>query len=148
MDRGVSSERRRVPEGRRRLVAAILLFNAYGIGRRILHLLKFESLNSIDHLLLSCGIGLGSLGLLGLFFSVLRIANETILTIVQFALALFFLFGTDLKNLSIDLKTLSSQLNLSFSQYSLFTKLVFVAFLTFSFLLTLVPPFEAFDALL
>ena len=130
------------------IVAAILLYNAYGIGRRILHLLKFESQDAIDHLLLSSGIGLGSLGLFGLFFSVLQLANETILTIVQIALAVFLLFRNDLKYLRIDLHALSASFNLSLSQFSLFTKLALFALLTFSFLLTLVPPFEAFDALL
>ena len=130
------------------LVAIILLYNFYGIGNRILHSFKFDTQDTIAHLLLSCGIGLGSLGLLGLLFSVLQLANETILTIFQIALAVFFLFRNDFKNLRADLKSIASQLNLSFSPYSLFTKLALFSLLTFSFLLTLVPPFEAFDALL
>jgi len=129
------------------LVAVILLFNAYGVGRRVLHAVKFEMQDSIDHLLLSWGIGLGSLGLLGLFFSAIQLANKDILTVFQIALAVFFIFRNDLKSLRAELNSLASNLNLSFSQYNLFTKLALILPVAFSFLLTLVPPFEAFDAL-
>ena len=129
------------------IVAVLLIFNAYGIGRRVLNLLGFESHELFDHLLLSWGIGLGSLGLLGLFFSAVQLANERILTIFQIALAIFFIFRNDVKNLRADLNSLASNLNLSFSQYGLFTKIAIILPIIFSFLLTLVPPFEAFDAL-
>jgi len=130
------------------LVAAILLFNAYGIGKRALHLLKFEEQDSIDRLLLSLGIGLGSLGLLGLIFSVIQLADEKLLTFVQLSLAVFFLFRDDLKSLRADIDALGSNLNRLFSQCGLFRRLALILPLTFSFLLTFVSPFEAFDALL
>lgn len=129
------------------IVAAILLFNAYGIGNRILRLIRFEISDRVDHLLLSLGIGLGALGLLGLFFSAMQLARENILTIFQIALAMVFLLTSDLKGLRAGMDALASNLHLSFSQYGRFTKLVLIATLTFSFLLTLAPPFEAFDAL-
>jgi hypothetical protein len=130
------------------LVAVILLFNSYGLGKRILTLFKFETQDLVDHLLLSVGLGLGSLGLLGLFISVIQLANTKILTVVQIILILVFLFRNDLKNLRTELSSLVQSLNLSFSQYNIFSKLSLFLLLTFSFLLTLVPPFEAFDALL
>jgi hypothetical protein len=130
------------------LVAAILLFNAYGLGRRILHGLRFDDSDPVDRLLLGSGTGLGALGLLGLFFSVSHLATGTILTIVQIVLAVFFLFRNDFTNLIADLRTLGADLNLSLSQYPKFTKLVLGLTALLSFLLTLVPPFEAFDALL
>ena len=129
------------------LVAAVLLFNAYGIGKRILSVFKFEFQNSIDHLLFSFGIGLGSLGLLGLFFSAVQLARENILTTFQIALAILLLLRNDVKDLRAGLNTLASSLHLSFSQYGLPTKLALVLLPGFSFLLTLTPPFEAFDAL-
>ena len=129
------------------LVAAILLFNAYGIGRRVLDPLRFTVQDSVDHFLLSGGIGLGLLGLLGLLFSALQLANRNILTAFQVALVIFFLFRNDLQKLRTHLNVLTSSLNLSFSQYSLFTKIAVLLPLTYSFLLTFVPPFEAFDAL-
>lgn len=130
------------------LVAAILLFNSYGLGKRVLSLFKFETRDLIEHLLLSCGIGLGSLGLLGLFMSVIQLANKGILGTVQILLALFFVFKNDFKSLRIRIHALISDLRISLSQYSLFTKLILSLLLTFSFLLTLVPPFEAFDVLI
>lgn len=130
------------------LVAVILLFNSYGLGRRILALLKFERRDGVDHILLSLGLGLGSLGLLGLFFSVIQLANGPVLTGVQFLLAAFFLFRGDIKNLRADFHVLTSQFYFSLSQYSALTKIAIGLTVLLSFLLTLVPPFEAFDALL
>jgi hypothetical protein len=129
-------------------VAGLLFFNSYGIGKRILKIFKIGTQDVIDQLLLSLGIGLGSLGLMGLLFSVLQLADEKILTLFQFALAVFFLFKKDLKSLLTNIHSLVFNLNQSFSRYSIFTKLALLLSVLFSFLLTLVPPFEAFDALL
>lgn len=129
------------------LVAAILLFNSYGLGKRILRLFKFDSQEAVDHVLLSLGTGLGALGLLGLCLSTIQLAQTQILTLLQFSLAIFFLLRNDLQNIRSELNSLRSNLHLAFNQYNLFTKLTLFSLLTFSFLLTLVPPFEAFDAL-
>ncbi|MDQ3005351.1 MAG: hypothetical protein M3R47_08210 [Chloroflexota bacterium] len=130
------------------LVAALLLFNSYGLGVRSLNLLGLKSVDTVDRLLLSFGIGLGCLGLLGLGFSAAQLAIASLLTIFQIALAIFFISRYDAGKLRADLKALFTNLNLSFSQYGLFTKLAILLPWIFSFLLTLVPPFEAFDALL
>lgn len=129
------------------LVAGLLLFNSYGLGKRTLRLFKFESQEPIDHLLLSLGIGLGVLGLLGLFVSVIQLAHKEILTLLQFSLLIFFLLKNDIQHIRTDFNSLLSRLNLTFSQYNPFTQLTLFSLLTFSFFLTLVPPFEAFDAL-
>ena len=129
------------------LVAMLMLFNAYGIGSRILRTIKFDKSEVIDHLLLSLGIGLGGLGLLGLAFSAVQLANTTLLTAFQFALGAFFTSMGDAKNLRCDLSSFSSYWRSSFSQYNLFSKLAVILPLLYSFLLTLTPPFEAFDAL-
>jgi hypothetical protein len=129
------------------LVTAIILFNAYGSGKRILHLFKFEAQDSIEFLLLSLGVGLGTLALLGLFFSTIQLARTKILTIFQVGLAIYYVFRNDFKTLRVQVQALASKLNLSFSQYSFAAKISFFLLLAFSFLLTLVPPFEAFDAL-
>lgn len=129
------------------LVAVILLLNAYGLGKRILQRFKVQSQDPIDHLLLSVGIGLGVLGLLGLLISALQLAHKNTLTLIQIVLAVFFILRNDLKALVLEVASLRSNLNLSFSQYNLVTKLAILLPFTFSFLLTLVPPFEAFDAL-
>ena len=130
------------------LVAALLLFNAYGLGSRSLHFFRFDLQPSEERLLLAVGVGLGVLGMLGLFFAVLQLAQALILTTAQIIFALFFFVRGDVRKLSADFMTLASQVHLSFSQYSTFTKVAIGLTALLSFLLTLVPPFEAFDALL
>jgi len=130
------------------IVAALLLFNAYGFGTRLLHWWGLKSIDAVDRLLLGAGIGLGVLGLLGLGFSAAQLASETTLSTFQIGLALFFVFRNDVQKLRGDLKALAANWNLSSSQYSLLSKLAVILPFAFSVLLTLVPPFEAFDALL
>ena len=129
-------------------ISLLLLFNSYGMGRRILSFLGLNSTAAIDRLLLGCGIGLGSLGLLGLGFSAVQIVRAQILMGIQLGLTSFFILSNDPVELKNDIKALAASLNLSFSQYNLFAKLAISLPFIFSFLLTLVPPFEAFDALL
>jgi hypothetical protein len=130
------------------LVVTLLLFNSYGIGIRVLKVLGLKSIEEVDRLLLSCGMGLGALGLLGLGFSAAQIVRVQILTGIQLGLTAYFILINDSDELKSDLKALAANLNISFSQHSLFAKLAIILPLLFSFLLTLVPPFEAFDALL
>lgn len=130
------------------IVAAFLIFNAYGLGTRTLYRLGLKSIDAVERLLLGCGIGLGSLGLLGLGFSAVQLARAPVLIFFLIGLTVFFILKSDLRKLFDDLQALTAIWNLSFSQYSLFAKIAIILPLFFSFLLTLVPPFEAFDALL
>ena len=130
------------------LVAALLLFNAYGIGKRILFWLGLNFLDEVDQLLLSFGAGLGGLGLLGLLLSVAQLARGPIFFFLLLFLTIFFVLNKNLGNLRADFKAFSAYWNLSFNQYNLLSKIALFLILTFSFLLTLVPEFEAFDALL
>jgi hypothetical protein len=130
------------------IVAALLLFNAYGLGKRILRWVGLNSIDAVDRLLLGCGIGLGALGLLGLGFSAAQLARVPILFLFVIGLTAFFALKSDLQNIHADLNAFATHWNLSFSQFSLFSKIVIILPFIFSFLLTLVPQFEAFDALL
>lgn len=129
-------------------VAALLLFNAYSLGTRILSWLGPAATEHVDRLLLALGIGLGVLGFLGLIFSATQLARVPVFFSVLFGSTLIFVMSKDLEKLLTDLKSFATYWNLSFSQYNLFSKLALFLLFTFSFLLTLVPPFEAFDALL
>src|SRR6185503_16910877 len=129
------------------IVAALLLFNAYGLGTRILQRLVLTSIDAVDHLLLGLGIGLGVLGLLGLAFSAGQIARAPVFLLFLIGLTTFFVLKNDLQKLRDDVKAFAANWNLSFSQYSLPTKFAILLPFLFSFLMTLVPPFEAFDAL-
>jgi dolichyl-phosphate-mannose-protein mannosyltransferase len=128
-------------------VAGLLTFNAYGFGARILQSVGLNSIDPVDRLLLGCGIGLGALGLLGLAFSAAQIARAPILLLFLVGATAFFGLRGDAQKLGADLRALAASWNLSFSQYSRFTKFAILLPFFFSFLLTLVPPFEAFDAL-
>lgn len=130
------------------LVAALLLFNAYAIGTSVLSWLGLNAIHAIERLLLGCGLGLGMLGLLGLAFSAAQLANEILLSAFQIGIAIFFFFKNYAAELKEDIKALIANWNLSFSQYGAYTKVAIVLPILSSFLLTLVPPFEAFDALL
>jgi 4-amino-4-deoxy-L-arabinose transferase-like glycosyltransferase len=130
------------------MIAALLLFSAYGIGTRLLSWLGLKSIDEVDRLLLGCGIGLGGLGLLGLGLSAAQLARVPVFSFLFAFLTAFFVFSKDLQKLRVDLKAFATQWILSFSQFNLFSKIVIVLPFLFSFLLTLVPQFEAFDTLL
>jgi hypothetical protein len=130
------------------IIAALLLFNAYGIGTRILSWLGLKSIDEVDRLLLGCGMGLGGLGLLGLGLSAAQIARAPVFSLFIAFLTAFFAFNKDLGKLRIDFKAFIIHWNLSFSQFNLFSKFVIILPFLFSLLLTLVPQFEAFDTLL
>lgn len=130
------------------IIAALLLFNAYGFGTRILSWSGLKSIDEVDRLLLGCGVGLGGLGLLGLGLSAAQIARVPVFYFLIAFLAAFFLLRKDLQKLFNDLKALVIHWNLSFNQFNLFSKVLILLPFLFSFLLTLVPQFEAFDALL
>jgi dolichyl-phosphate-mannose-protein mannosyltransferase len=130
------------------IIAALLLFNAYGIGTRILSWLGLKAFDEIERLLLGGGIGLGGLGLLGLGLSGAQIAKAPVFFFLIAFLTSFFVFNKDLGKILFDLKTFHTHWNLSFSQFNLFSKIIIILPFVFSFLLTLAPQFEAFDALL
>lgn len=130
------------------IVAALLLFNAYGIGRQILAWIGLTASDELERLLLGTGVGLGGLGLLGLIVSLLRIAHPPVFFLLLLVATVFFILNKDAARLRLDLAAFRAHLNLSFSRFGLLSKLAILLPFAFSFLLTLAPQFEAFDALL
>lgn len=129
------------------LAAALLLFNAYGIGTLCLRWADWNSNDSSVRLLLGIGIGLGCQGILGFFFSLLQLANPPVLTFAQFVIALSFVVTNAQAKLRRDLVDLAQNVNHHLSQFHPLAKLAIALPLAYSFLLTLAPQFEAFDAL-
>jgi hypothetical protein len=129
------------------LVAAVLLFNAYGTGTFCLDWAGWDPQDTSTRFLLGTGIGLGCLGILGLVVSALQLAHLPALMFMQFALALFLVFKNSHSKLRKDIAALTQDLNRYWSQIHLPVKIAVLLPLVFSFLLTLTPPFEAFDAL-
>ena len=105
------------------IIAALLLFNAYGMGTRILSWLGLTSIDEVDRLLLGGGIGLGGLGLLGLILAAAQVARAPLFSFLIAFLTAFFVFNKDLEKLGNDLKALATHWNLSFSQFNLFSKI-------------------------
>lgn len=130
------------------VVAALLLFNAYSVGRRVIFRLGLASMEPVDRLFLALGVGIGVLGLLGLLVSALQLARAPIFLLLLLASTIYFFLQGDVNALRAELSAFKAQWTLSLSQYNFFTKLALLLLLSLSFLLTLAPQFEAFDALL
>lgn len=129
------------------LVSALVLFNAYAIGKGSLRWAGWRENDPPFRLILSLGIGLGLLGILGLLFSLAQIANPSLLRFSLFLLTLLFLVAGSHRDLQWDSRELARELNLHVSGFRPLEKTAIPLLLFFSFALTLVPQFEAFDAL-
>lgn len=129
------------------LVSALLLFNAFAIGR---HSLRWAGWSADDpplRLILSLGIGLGLLAILGLFFSLAQLAAPRTLAISLCLLTLLFLITGSHRALFRDARELAHELNLHASGFKPLERSAVLLLLFLSFALTLAPQFEAFDAL-
>lgn len=129
------------------LVSALLLFNAYAMGRHSIRWAGWRADNPPLRLLLSLGIGLGLLGILGLFFSLVQLAAPRTLAVTLFLLTLLFLLTGSHRALQRDARELAHELNLHASGFRPLARFAVLLLLLFSFALTLAPQFEAFDAL-
>lgn len=131
------------------LITALLLFNAYALGKASLRWAGWRSDDDPPlRLLLSLGIGMGILGILGLLFSLVQIANPPLLRLSLFLLTLFFLLTGNHRVLQRDARELARELHLHASGLRPLERLALLLLLLFSFALSLAPQFEAFDALL
>ncbi|HLF72777.1 MAG TPA: glycosyltransferase family 39 protein [Anaerolineales bacterium] len=130
------------------IIAAFLLFNSYGLGTQVLFWLGLKSVDAVDRLPLGCGVGLGALGLLGLGVSAAQLASQAVFSFLLLISTTILLFNNAAGRLRADLGEFAAYWNLSFSQYSPLTRTAILLPFVFSFLLTLAPQFEAFDALL
>ncbi|MBI4760604.1 MAG: ArnT family glycosyltransferase [Chloroflexota bacterium] len=131
------------------LITALLLFNAYALGKASLRWAGWRSDDDPPlRLLLSLGIGMGILGILGLLFSLVQIANPPLLRLSLFLLTLFFLLSGNHRVFQRDARELARELHLHASGWRPLERLALLLLLLFSFALSLAPQFEAFDALL
>lgn len=130
------------------LVSALLLFNAYAVGKAFLRWAGWRSDDDpAVRLLLSLGLGMGLLGVLGLLFSLVQLAHPALLRFSLVLLTLLSLAAGAHRTLHSDARGLARELHLHASGFNLFEKLALLLLLLSSFALTLAPQFEAFDAL-
>ncbi|HET9909123.1 MAG TPA: glycosyltransferase family 39 protein [Anaerolineales bacterium] len=130
------------------VVFAVLLLNALALGVLTLRRFVGNLLNGPAVLALACGIGLGELGLLGFLLAATGASDFIVLLGVQ-ALILGWSISTGKFRSVVSLMKEVSKSLLSFFRGLPFWMrwAVFLA-LTFTFLMTLLPPADAFDALL
>ena len=125
-------------------VASLVRFNASALGRLVLGGAGLR-LDGIERLLLGTGVGLGLIGLLGLWISAAQLALTPILMAIQMVSGIFFRVRNVHRDLSSDFSALAKSWTESFTQFSLFSKFAVTLPLILAFLLTLVPQLEAFD---
>lgn len=126
------------------IVAALLLFNAYAFGKLLLGWSGLQP-DETERLLLGTGIGLGAVGLLGLWISAMQIAQAPILITIQTFLGVSFFIRKDHQDLSSDIRVFAKAWMASFTKFDLFSKIAIALPFILAFLLTLVPQLEAFD---
>jgi hypothetical protein len=130
------------------LVSALLLFNAYALGKGFLRRAGWRSDDDPPlRLILSLGIGLGILGILGLLLSLVQLSTPSLLRLGLFLLTLVSLAAGAYRSFHADAGALIRELHLHASGFKPLEKIALLLLLTFSFALTLAPQFEAFDAL-
>jgi hypothetical protein len=126
----------------------MLLLNALALGTVTIKHFMGDSLDDISLLVLAGGLGLGELGLLGFALAALGVAKFVILLAIQVLLLAWFLQRSVISDIFSRIGQLVSEIKISGSRVPgwMSATAAFAALLTF--LMTFLPPVEAFDALL
>lgn len=138
--------------GLRELFATILFWllfvcGAIGIGYFIFNrYMKINFAYAYQRFILSIGLGMGLLGLLGFLFPLFGLINKWLM-LMSIVIALFAWYRYK-KNIIHDLKTTTIILIHSARYAKYWIPIFSVAIFLLSFLLSLAPPVEAFDGLL
>jgi hypothetical protein len=129
-------------------VTSILLLNALALGTFTLRRLIPDIFEDASFPFLACGIGLGELGLLGFGLAALGASNFPILLTIQIILLAWMIWQGLAREVILQIKHSTKRFKDSGLQIPVWMKAAgFIAF-ALTFLLTLLPPMEAFDALL
>jgi hypothetical protein len=130
------------------ILTGVLTMNALSVGRIILGWFVPPGPPDSSRIILAGGIGLGVLGLLGFGLAVIGAATIPILLSVQLALLLFLIWHGDTRQAAIEFLSLLIQLRDSGKNIPVWMRWAAGIALALTFLGTLLPPIEAFDALL
>lgn len=129
------------------VVTSILLLNALALGTWTIRQFVGEG-NQSTTLILAGGLGLGALGLFGFILAALGVARFGILLGIQILFLIWFMYKGMMADVLAGVGECMSQLRESASHVPGWMKWVVMLGLGLTFLLTLLPPVEAFDALL
>ncbi len=129
------------------IVWVLLVINAAGVGNLLIRHLPELTIQPVERLLFGTGIGLGLLGLTGFLVGIIGWTHPALLIGFQLILLLFLWWRRCFQVVWGDFRCLGSTWRDGISTAPLWLKIALVSTLLITFLLTLAPPAEAFDAL-
>lgn len=129
------------------LLAAILIVLSVGLGLTVINLLKPASIDPVEQLLLSLGLGLGIVGLFGFTFAAVGLANSVVYAGATLIGLTLVISNGSLRLARDDGRYFLSDLGSSFKSVHNALKVAIFIVLGIAFLQALAPP-DAFDALL
>jgi hypothetical protein len=130
------------------ILSAILFINGVSLGLVTIRRLVPEAPSDASLLAIACGIGLGELGLLGFILAATGASNSLILLTAQLLLLAWSKWKGILAGVFSLIKSFILQFQASFSILPLWMRWAAILAGTLTFLMTLLPPADAFDALL
>jgi hypothetical protein len=130
------------------VVTSMLLVNALALGTFTIKLLVRDRADDVSMLLLAGGLGLGELGLLGFALAALGAATFEVLLGIQLLFLLWFIRLGIMADVFARIDELVIQLRTSASKVPGWMVVTVTVGMVLTFSLTLLPPVEAFDALL
>ena len=130
------------------ILSTILLLNGVSLGLVTIRRLLPEAPSDASLLAFACGIGLGELGLLGFILAATGASNFLILLTAQLLLLAWSKWKGILASVFSLIKIFISQFRPSLSILPLWMRWAAMLAVTLTFLMTLLPPADAFDALL
>jgi hypothetical protein len=130
------------------MVTSMLLWNALSLGLFTIRRLIPEVAQDPSLLVLACGIGLGELGLLGFIFAATGASNFFVLLAAQVFLLGWSRWNGIFKEAASLIKTSIIAIRSSAALLPLWMQWAALLAVTLTFLMTLLPPADAFDALL
>jgi len=129
------------------VIWTLLVINATGVGNLLLRRLPVERFQPVDRLVLSAGIGLGLLGLVGFLLGIIGWTHPAQLLGIQLILLFFLWWRKGLRSAWGDLRYFDAAWRDGMTTMPRWLKTALICTLLFAFLLALAPPAEAFDAL-
>lgn len=130
------------------LVTSMLLLNALVLGLLTIRRLIPDLTQIVSVLVLACGIGLGELGLLGFILAAIGASDFFLLLAVQVLILSWSTWKGTLRSVFSLIKNSVIQIRSAASLLPLWMQWAVILAMTLTFLMALLPPADAFDALL
>lgn len=129
-------------------VTSMLLLNALALGMSTIRRFVQDDGNEIALFILAGGLGLGELGLFGFVLAAIGAAQFLILLGIQVILLLWFISRGTIAEIFVRVGELMAQIRTSAGRVPRWMRWAGTLTITLTFLMTFLPPVEAYDALL